>query len=108
MKLYNADCLTVLKSLPDNSIDLVVTDPPYDISCTYGGGSINKVKHMVNSIQTLAEVGIDKGYNIEEIGKELVRVMKNINIYLWCNKVQIPEYFNFYVNQLGCKFDILC
>ena len=108
MKLYNKDCLEVIKSLPSNSIDLVVTDPPYDISCTNGGGSLNKTKHMVNSIQVLAEVGISKGYNIEEIGKELVRVMKNINIYLWCNKVQIPEYFNFYVNQLGCKFDILC
>ena len=81
MKLYNKDCLEVLKSLPSNSIDLVVTDPPYDINCK-GGGSINKVKHMVNSIHVLAEVGIDKGYNIEEIGKELVRVMKNINIYM--------------------------
>lgn len=108
MKLYNKDCLEVLKSLPSNSIDLVVTDPPYDISCTNGGGSLNKGKQMANSIRVLSEVGIDKGYNIEEIGKELVRVMKNINIYLWCNKVQIPEYFNFYVNQLGCKFDILC
>ena len=108
MKLYNKDCLEVLKSLPSNSIDLVVTDPPYDISCTNGGGSLNKGKQMANSIRVLAEVGIDKGYNIEEIGKELVRVMKNINIYLWCNKVQIPEYFNFYVNQLGCRFDILC
>ncbi|TNV14923.1 site-specific DNA-methyltransferase [Buttiauxella sp. B2] len=27
--LYNADCLHVLPSLPDNSIDLIVTDPPY-------------------------------------------------------------------------------
>ena len=29
MKLYNADCLEVLKTLPDNSVDAVVTDPPY-------------------------------------------------------------------------------
>lgn len=83
MKLYNADCLTVLKSLPSNSVDLVVTDPPYDISCVNGGGSINKVKHMVNSIQTLAEVGINKSYDIEGVGKELIRVMKNINIYIY-------------------------
>ena len=27
--LYNQDCLEVLKELPDNSIDLVLTDPPY-------------------------------------------------------------------------------
>lgn len=34
--------------------------------------------------------------------------MKEINIYLWCNKAQIPNYFDFYVNQYKCKFDIIC
>ncbi len=34
--------------------------------------------------------------------------MKDINIYLWCNKIQIPEYFNFFVNKYKCKFDIIC
>ena len=34
--------------------------------------------------------------------------MRGINIYLWCNKAQIPQYFNFYVNDLKCRFDILC
>ena len=30
--VYNADNMEVLKSLPDNSIDSCVTDPPYGIS----------------------------------------------------------------------------
>lgn len=29
--LYHGDCLTVLKDLPDNSIDSIVTDPPYGL-----------------------------------------------------------------------------
>ena len=29
MKLYNDDCLKVLPTLPDKSIDLILTDPPY-------------------------------------------------------------------------------
>ena len=28
VKLYNDDCLNVLKDIEDKSIDLVVTDPP--------------------------------------------------------------------------------
>ena len=28
-KIYNMDCLEGMKQIPDNSIDLVVTDPPY-------------------------------------------------------------------------------
>lgn len=31
-KIINADCMDILKQLPDKCIDLVVTDPPY------GGG----------------------------------------------------------------------
>jgi site-specific DNA-methyltransferase (adenine-specific) len=31
-KVYGGDCLDVLKTLPDNSIDSVVTDPPYGLS----------------------------------------------------------------------------
>ena len=49
----------------------------------------------------------NEGYDIVTFGKEFVRIMKNINIYLWCNKAQIPAYFNFYVNELYCKFEIL-
>ena len=29
MKLYNGDCLEVMKSIPDKSIDAIITDPPY-------------------------------------------------------------------------------
>jgi len=31
MKLYNGDCLEVMKKLPDNSVDSIVTDPPYGL-----------------------------------------------------------------------------
>ena len=29
LKLYNADCLSILPSLADDSVDLILTDPPY-------------------------------------------------------------------------------
>ena len=32
--LYNDDCLKILKSIKDKSIDLIVTDPPYEITDT--------------------------------------------------------------------------
>ena len=106
--LYNDDCLKILKSIKDKSIDLIVTDPPYEITDTKGGGSINKVKHMVVTMCELRENKIDKGYNFSEVHAELVRIMKNINIYIWCNKIQIPQLLDFYVGNLKCKFDILC
>jgi site-specific DNA-methyltransferase (adenine-specific) len=29
MQLYNGDCLEIMKDIPDGSIDMVLTDPPY-------------------------------------------------------------------------------
>jgi len=29
IELHNADCLEIMKGLPDNSVDLIATDPPY-------------------------------------------------------------------------------
>ena len=107
LELLHGDCLQLMRDIPDNSIDLIVTDPPYLIS-TNGGGTINKVKKLRDSLTDLTNANITEGYDIEKFNTEFIRVMKDINIYIWCNKVQIPEYFNFYVNRHKCKFDIIC
>ena len=31
-KIYQGDCLEVMKTFPDNSIDTIITDPPYGLS----------------------------------------------------------------------------
>ena len=106
--LRQGDCLELMKDIPDKTIDLIVTDPPYNVSATNDGGTINKVKKLNKSLKDLVETNITNGYDIETLGEEFMRVMKEPNIYLWCNKTQIPEYFKFYVEKYKCKFDILC
>lgn len=108
IELYNGDCLEVMKTIPDNSIDCIVTDPPYNVSATNGGGTINKIKKLNKSLNDLVVSDITKGYDIERFGENAIRVMKNINIYFWCNKIQIPSYFKFWVEKHKCKFDIIC
>lgn len=106
-KLILGDSYEILKKLKDKTIDLIVTDPPYDIEATNGGGSINKIKKLNKSLNDLVEADITEGYDIEKYGEEFIRIMKEPNIYIWCNKKQIPDYFNFYVNKHKCIFDIL-
>lgn len=36
-RIYNEDCLVGMKRIPDKSVDLVVTDPPYLLGTTGGG-----------------------------------------------------------------------
>ncbi|MEG1846456.1 MAG: site-specific DNA-methyltransferase [Oscillospiraceae bacterium] len=38
-KIYNKDCREVMKTIPDKSIDLILTDPPYNIA-QYSTGNI--------------------------------------------------------------------
>jgi len=39
MKIINGDCVAVMKTLKENSIDLTVTSPPYDNLRTYNGNN---------------------------------------------------------------------
>lgn len=57
IKIYNSDCMEMLGNLPDNSVDLIITDPPYDVACTGGGGS------QGHKIATMGEDLVDLNIN---------------------------------------------
>ena len=42
IKLYNGDCLEVMKELPDGSIDLILCDPPYGTMTNFGKSKLAK------------------------------------------------------------------
>jgi len=33
IQLYQGDCLELMKDIPDSSVDMVLTDPPYNVGC---------------------------------------------------------------------------
>ena len=37
-KLFNGDCLEVMKKIPDKSVDLIITSPPYNLGKTHHRG----------------------------------------------------------------------
>lgn len=90
--LKQGDCLEILKKLPDNSVDLVVTDPPYEFASHGGGAFGSKQREYHNELENS---DITKGFDTR-ILDELIRVMKKVNIYIWCNKEQINMYLNYF------------
>ena len=48
---------------------------------------------------------ISKGFS-NEVLDELCRIMKKINIYVWCNKNQLRQLLD-YFDDLGCNIDLL-
>lgn len=99
--LHKGDCLELLKDIPDKSIDLVVTDPPYDIETNGAGIYKQEDKQYVKEL-----VGMKDGFS-EEILDELCRVMKKINIYLFCSQKQIIPLLDYFVKQKKCNWNLL-
>ena len=59
--IYCEDCLKTMQSIDTESIDLVITSPPYDNLRTYNGYS----------------------FDFENIAKELFRIMKKGGVIIW-------------------------
>jgi site-specific DNA-methyltransferase (adenine-specific) len=55
-KIITGDCIEVLKTIPDNSVDCVITSPPYFCQREYGGGGIGNEKTVEKYVINLFEV----------------------------------------------------
>ena len=100
--IYNVDTYKAIKDIPNNSIDLIIMDPPYKIDVRKGGGIYGRGRqNFRNEIATMSE-GINK-----DIFDEICRIMKKINIYIFCNKEQVFEYLYYFFVLKKCSFDIL-
>ena len=57
MNLLLGDCLERLKELPDNSVDLTVTSPPYDNLRKYAGLSFDKFQGIAAELYKVTKIG---------------------------------------------------
>jgi len=71
-KIYNEDCLVTMSNIPNNTIDLTVTSPPYDDLRTYNNHITGK-KTEFNGYS----------FDFENIAKELYRITKEGGILVW-------------------------
>ena len=82
------DCLEVMRTIPDKSIDLVLTDPPYNIA-------------RKNNFATMGRAGIDfgewdKGFDLFSYIDQVSRILKKDGSFVvfndWRNLGAIAEY----------------
>lgn len=86
------DSYELIKDIPDNSVDLVIIDPPYLIQA--GGLGIFKDR-KTRYMDAIEEKGLTKNIDLS-ILDELCRVLKTIYIYIWCNKAQVHQYLDYF------------
>lgn len=88
--LINDDCFSILQTIPDNSIDLILTDPPYNIA-KYSTGNI-KFDWRSDINNDLAEWDLTE-LQPKDLLNEFKRILKpSGNIFIFCSYNIIGEY----------------
>lgn len=94
-QLYHGDCNEILQQIPDKSIDLILTDPPYEINC-HGGAAVgsrlgiraNKMREDLRFIST--------GFDYDKIFTQWKRICKPLNLYIFCSNKQITQVMSYF------------
>ena len=113
IELWQGDCLELMKNIPDKSIDLILTDPPYLISKR--SGYTNCSADRTDYISKYGKHTIDfgdwdkKSLDLEQILKESYRILKPNGTFIcfydfW--KIpelkEVAELIGFKQPRLGC------
>ncbi len=90
IELYKEDCLKILKNIKDNSIDLIITDPPY--KTTSRGCAGNSGGMLQKDINKKGKVFENNNISIKDYAKEFYRILKNdSHCYIMTNHVNLFE-----------------
>ena len=92
-KIILGDCLEVMKGMPDKSVDLVLTDPPYIVTSRGGPGNTGGMlrKKVYNQGLVFKYNNID----VTDYAGELYRVLKpDSHAYVMCNHVNLTKFLN--------------
>lgn len=86
-KITCGDCYELIKELPDKSVDCVYTDIPY----LYCNGGVGNSELGARTARKRDEIkGISNGIDYS-ILDEFKRVLKNVNLFIWCSKMQLLD-----------------
>lgn len=87
-KIYNREAIGYLETLPNNSIDATIIDPPYLYKILGGGGkscfgdTIKKINHGLEELRD--------GFDFE-IFEVLKQKQKKFNLFVFCNNALISK-----------------
>jgi len=103
--IENTDCLQGLKNIPNNSVDLIFTDPPY---YQYRAQNVSGLKNHKDVITEFEFDGFHSEEDyllfLENVLAECFRVCKpGASGYLWCGD-DFVSYLNRMIERVGFQF----
>lgn len=101
-KIYLGDCLEIMKDIPDNSVDIIITDPPYlmvhggsDKNSDFSNRTPNKrIEHLID------------GFDVDATFNHFMRICKSPNFIIFCSNKQVSMIMKWFEN-LGLSATLL-
>lgn len=96
-KIYNEDCITYMKKLSNNSVDLIIADPPYGQNIRNEKGKIGFDNQWTNEKEFInwCKIWIDECYRI---------LKDNGTLLIWGVAPVINEISHYLNDELNMKF----
>lgn len=92
--LYHNDCREILKKIPTESIDLIVSDVPYPTT-KRGGKSLTMGGYWTSELVNKGKIFINNSIKPSEYLSELYRVLKDgTHCYIMINNLNLIEMLN--------------
>ena len=90
----NIDCIEYMKTLPNNSVDMTLTDIPY--------GEVSRETNGLTNLKLLDNLGTADIKTFDEIKfcEEVYRITKN-SICIFCGRKQFSTIYQFFKNKKG-------
>lgn len=91
--IYNQDCLVGMKDIPDECVDLIVTDPPYRVTSRGSGGTMSG--YWTGEKAKKGYVFAHNDIDVSEYIGEFYRLLKDrSHCYIMCNNSNLPHFFD--------------
>ena len=92
-RIYLGDCIEGMRSLPNESVDLIATDPPYRL--TQRGTSGTMSGYWTSDLTKRGKVFDHNDTDISDYLPEFYRVLKEgTHCYIMCNNFNLPHFFD--------------
>lgn len=100
--IYLGDCLDIMPQIEDESIDLIVTDPPYKLTSFGSPGTMSG--YWTNKLTMQGKIFSNNDIDIEKYLPEFYRILKaNAHCYIMCNNSNLPHFFEV-INKSNFRF----
>ena len=101
-KIINGDCIEVMKTFPEGSIDLVVTSPPYNVNITY---DVHKDDLPMDEYYEWTKDWLKEAFRVlKDDGRIAVNVPNELNVQERGGRILFVAEFWMMMKEVGFKF----